>query len=180
MKVLGIVGGSKSNGNTVKLVEEVLAGAREAGHETVLFKLSEMSIGHIGDRGGEVTFPKDDFNKIMPHIESMGAFVLGAPIWFSTVDSRTHAFIQRLYYYSSYHSEENRKKWPAGAKAVNVITYGWDDPHIYDGVLEWLKDMEKGYGMKNIRGIAAENTSEKPVENRRALLKKAHDAGKKL
>ncbi len=79
MKVLGIVGGSKGNGNTVKLVEEVLAGAREAGHETILFKLAEMRIGHIGDRGGEVTFPKDDFNDIMPHIESMGALVLGAP-----------------------------------------------------------------------------------------------------
>lgn len=180
MKVLGIVGGSKSNGNTVKLVEEVLTGAREAGHETILFKLSEMSIGHIGDRGGEVTFPIDDFDEIMPHIESMGAFVLGAPIWFSTVDSRTHTFIQRLYYYSRYHSDANRKKWPAGAKAVNVITYGWDDPHIYDGVLKWLKDMEKGYGMKNIRGIAAENTGKKPVVTRRVLLKKARDAGRKL
>ena len=133
-----------------------------AGHETILFKLVGDENRPLGDRGGEVTFPKDDFKEIKPHIESMGALVLGAPIWFSTVDSRTHAFIQRLYYYSSYYSEENRTKWPSGAKAVNVITYGWDDPHIYDGVLKWFKDMEKGYGMKNIQGIAAENTGEKP------------------
>jgi FMN-dependent NADH-azoreductase len=63
---------------------------------------------------------------------------------------------------------------------VNVITYGWDDPHIYDGVLDWLKEMEKSYGMKNIRGIAAENTGEKPVETRKALMKRARDIGAKL
>ncbi len=180
MKVLGIVGGSKSNGNTVKLVEEVLAGAREAGHETVLFKLAEMNIGHIGDSNGEVTLPSDDFDRIKPHIESMGALVLGAPIWYGTVDSRTHVFIQRLYYYSTYYSGENRAKWPKGSKAIDVITYGWDDPHVYDGVLDWLKDTWKGYGMKSIKGIAAENTGEKPVETRKALLKRARDAGRKL
>jgi multimeric flavodoxin WrbA len=180
MKVLGIVGGAKQEGNTVKLVEEVLAGAKEVGHETILFKLVDMQIGHIGDENGNATFPKDDFDKIKPHIETMGALVLGAPIWFGTVDSRAHAFIQRLYYYSSYYDEENRKKWPKGAKAVNILTYGWDDPHIYDGVLDWLKDMEKGYGMKNIKGLVAENTGEKPVSSRKNLLKKAREIGKKL
>jgi multimeric flavodoxin WrbA len=180
LKVLGIVGGAKHYGNTVSLVEEVLAGAREAGHETVLFKLVDMQIGHLGDDNGKTTFPKDDFDKIKPHIESMGALVFGAPIWFSTVDSRTHAFIQRLYFYSSFHSKENKKLWPKGAKAVNIITYGWDDPHIYDGVLDWLKNMEKGYDMKNIKGIVAENTGEKPVVDRKSLLKKARDAGRKL
>ena len=180
MRVLGIVGGAKKDGNTVKLVEEVLAGAREAGHETVLFKLVETKIGHLGDRNGETTFPRDDFDEIMPHLESMGALVLGAPIWFSTVDSRTHAFIQRLYYYSSYYSEKNRSRWPKGVKAVNIITYGWDDPHIYDGVLVWLKEMEKGYGMKNIKGIIAEGTGEKPVETRKTLLERARDIGRKL
>lgn len=180
MKVLGIVGGAKGNGNTVRLVEEVLAGAREAGHETVLFKLVDTKLDHLGDKDGVTTFPRDDFEEMKPHIESMGALVLGAPIWFSTVDSRTHAFIQRLYWYSGYYSEENKAKWPKGAKAVNVITYGWDDPHIYDGVLDWLKEMEKSYGMKNIRGIAAENTGEKPVETRKALMKRARDIGAKL
>ncbi len=180
MKVLGIVGGAKRDGNTAKLVEEVLAGAREAGHETILFKLGELEIGHLGDKDGETTFPNDDFEKIKPHIESMGALVLGAPIWFSTVDSRTHAFIQHLYWYSSYYSEENKAKLPKGAKAINCITYGWDKPHIYDDVLDWLKEMEKGFGMKKIKGIAASNTGEKPVETRKNLLKKARDAGRNL
>ncbi len=180
MKVLGILGGANRNGNTARLVEEVLAGAREAGHETVLIKLVDEKIGHIGYSKGESTFPKDDFDSIKPHLETMGAIVIGAPIWYSTVDSRTHAFIQRLYYYSSYYSEENRKRWPTGVKAVNIITYAQSDPHYYDQVLAWLKTIEKDYGMKGIKEIVAENTGEKPVETRKDLLKKAGEIGKKL
>ncbi len=144
MKVLGILGGANKDGNTAKLVEEVLAGARDAGHETVLIKLVDEKIGHIGYRNGEATFPKDDFEVIKPHIETMGALVIGAPIWYSTVDSRTHAFIQRLYYYSSYYSEENRKRWPKGVKAVNIITYAQSDPHYYDQVLDVAQGDREG------------------------------------
>ena len=180
MKVLGVIGGPKKNGNTVKLVEAVLKGAEEAGHEVILFKLADMKIGHLGDKNGNVIFLNDDFEEIKPHIESMGAFVLGAPIWFSTVDSRTHAFIQRLYWYSGYYNEENKAKWPKGVKAVNCITYGWDDPYIYDNVLVWLKDIEKGYGMKNIKALVAEGTGDKPVEKNAALVKKARSVGKRL
>ena len=180
MKVLGIIDGPRKNGNTVKLVEAVLNGAREVGNEVLSFKLSDMNIGHLGDENGEITFPDDDFPKIMPHLETMDAFVLGAPIWFSTVDSRTHAFIQRLYWYSGYYSDKNTARWPKGVKAVNCITYGWDDPNIYDNVLDWLKDMERGYGMKNIKSLVAEGTGDKPVEGNHALLRKARSIGRKL
>ena len=180
LKVLGILGGANRDGNTAKLVEEVLAGAREAGHETVLIKLVDEKINHIGYSKGKSTFPKDDFEAIKPHLEDMGAIVIGAPIWYSTVDSRTHAFIQRLYYYSSYYSEENRKRWPKGVKAVNIITYAQSDPHYYDQVLIWLKTIEKDYGMNGIKEIVAENTGEKPVKTRKDLLKKAHELGQKL
>ena len=180
MKVLGILGGANRDGNTAKLVDEVLAGAREAGHETILVKLVDERIGHIGYSKGTSTFPKDDFEAIKPHLETMGAIIIGAPIWYGTVDSRTHAFIQRLYYYSSYYSEENRKRWPKGVKAVNIITYAQSDPHYYDQVLSWFKTIEKDYGMKGIKEIVAEDTGEKPVETRKDLLKRAREIGKKL
>jgi multimeric flavodoxin WrbA len=180
LKVLGILGGANRDGNTAKLVEEVLLGANESGHETVLIRLVDEKIGHIGYRGGKSIFPRDDFEKIKLHLETMGAIVFGAPIWYSTLDSRTHTFIQRLYYYSGYYSDENRKKWPKGVKAVNIITYAQSDPHYYDRVLEWLKAIEKDYGMKSIKEIIAEDTSEKPVQTRRELLRRAHNIGKKL
>jgi hypothetical protein len=89
-------------------------------------------------------------------------------------------FINRLYYYSSYYSEENRRRLPKGVRAVNVITYGQDDPHYYDDVLEWAKDMEKGYGMKGIMSLVAEGTGDKPVESRPRLLNRAREIGRIL
>ena len=63
---------------------------------------------------------------------------------------------------------------------MNIITYAQSDPHYYDQVLQWLKTIEKDYGMKGIKEIVAEDTGEKPVETRRDLLKKAYNIGKKL
>jgi len=50
MKVLGVVGGARREGNTSRLVEEVLNGAREAGHEIILFRLADMDIRHWAAR----------------------------------------------------------------------------------------------------------------------------------
>ena len=52
----------------------------------------------------------------------MGALVIGSPIWYGHVDTRTFNFINRTYVYNKHYSEENAKKWPK-AKAVNVLTY---------------------------------------------------------
>ena len=80
MKVLGILGGANRDGNTAKLVAEVLTGAKEAGHETVIIRLVDEKIDHIGYSKGESTFPRDDFEEIKPHLETMGAIIIGAPI----------------------------------------------------------------------------------------------------
>ena len=61
MKVLGVVGGPRRTGNTARLVEEVLAGARDAGHETHVFYLAEMELGPLGHDGQKYEYPEDGF-----------------------------------------------------------------------------------------------------------------------
>ncbi len=180
MKVLGVVGGAKREGNTSRLVEEVLSGAREADHATILFKLVDMKIHHLGNKDGRTTFPDDDFRQMTPHVETMGAFVIDTPIWEGTADSYTHVFLHRLYYYSKYYSEENVHLFPRGVKAVNAITYGQKDPHKYDGVLEWLASVERVHGIRSIKSIVAEDAGERPVATRPDLLTKARRIGMNL
>jgi len=112
MNVLGIVAGPRKNGNTARLVSEVLEGAKDAGHETLLFNLSEMEIMplEVGDEG--YSYPEDGFMELMPHIESMDALVFGTPIYYDHVSSRAKLFIDRLYYYGKSHGEEYREKFP--------------------------------------------------------------------
>ncbi|HUV33912.1 MAG TPA: flavodoxin family protein, partial [Candidatus Desulfaltia sp.] len=82
MKIIGVVGGPRKTGNTARLVEEVLAGAREAGHETHRFYLGEMEIRPLDHDGGGYVYPEDDFESMMPHLETMGGIVMGTPIYY--------------------------------------------------------------------------------------------------
>ncbi|MCW4051333.1 MAG: flavodoxin family protein [Candidatus Bathyarchaeota archaeon] len=181
MKVLGVVCGPRKTGNTARLVEEVLAGASEAGHETKIFYLSEMEITPLkaGDDG--YIYPDDGFAEIMPHIESMGALVQGTPIYYDHVSSRTKLFIDRLYYYSRSHGDEYRAKFPDGVKCVNIITCGWDKPDVYNEVLEWWNRRMTNYWKMSIHGtLKAYGTGNKPVAKNLELLGDARSMGRSL
>jgi multimeric flavodoxin WrbA len=162
MKILGVVGGVHREGNTTKLVEAVLDGAHHAGNETKLVKLVELDFDHMHEKDGKW----------------MGGFVLGAPIYFGQVDSRTMKFIERLYYWSQSHGEEYAAKFPKNVKAVNCITFGQPDAAAYNKVLDWLVSLEKGRGMVNHGNIVAEATRSKPVTSRIDLIEKAYMLGK--
>jgi len=92
LKVVGVIGGPKHEGNTYKLVRAVLDGALDAGHTVVTWRLRDVFIGQIGYFEEKVLLPLDDFDKMQPDLESMDALVLGAPIWYGQVDTRTFNF----------------------------------------------------------------------------------------
>jgi putative NADPH-quinone reductase len=182
MKVLGVVGGPHREGNTVRLVEAVLEGAREAGHETVLVKLADLDVRHIEEKDGRLYYPDDDMaRKLGPHLESMGALVLGTPIYYDHVDSRMKQFIDRLHYWSKTHGDEYRRRFPDDVKVVNCITCGWDDPEAYDDILAWMRErMEHYWRMRHVADLRAEGTGSKPVSSRKDLLERARRIGRSL
>jgi multimeric flavodoxin WrbA len=181
MKVIGVVGGPRRTGNTARLVEEILAGAREVGHETRIFYLGEMEIRPLGHDGERYVYPEDDFTSMMPHLESMGGLVNGTPIYYDHVSSRTKLFMDRLYYYSKSHGDEYRRRFPDGVKCVNVITCGWDNPNAYDEVLKWMDGRMRNYWrMKIVGGLKAHGTGNLPVAENMELLKRARGLGRSL
>ncbi|MCW4050484.1 MAG: flavodoxin family protein [Candidatus Bathyarchaeota archaeon] len=179
MKVVGVIGGAKRDGNTYKLVKAALDGALEAGHTTVTWRLMDVYIGHLGHFADEILPPIDDFEKMQPDLESMGALVLGSPIWYGHVDTRTFNFINRTYVYNRSYSEENAKKWP-NAKAVNILTYETEDEHTYDHILEWYNHIWDWYGMKESIGLVAAGTTKKPVAEQKELIERAKEIGRNL
>ena len=119
--------------------------------------------------------------RLYPHIESMGALVMGSPIYYDHVSSRTKLFIDRLHYYSKTHGEEYRRRFPKDVKSVNIITYEWEKTDVYDVILDWMNGRMKGYwGMKVVGNLKAEDTTNKPVADRKHLLEKAKDMGRSL
>ena len=181
MKVLGIIAGPRKTGHTAAIVEKTLEGAKEAGHETVLYHLSDLEIKPLETGKDGYLYPEDGFKELMPHIESMDALVLGSPIYYDQVSSRAKLFIDRLHYYSESHGGEYRKKFPDGVKFISAVTCGKDDADAYVEVVDWLEGRMKKYWKMRVHGaLKAHGTGNKPVKDNKTLLEKARELGKSL
>ena len=100
MKILGIEGSPRKNGNTEKLVRRILAGAAEAGAGTNFIKLCECSINFCRGCGtcratGECV-QKDDMDRIVASIQESDIIVIGSPIYVWQVTGYTKVFMDRL------------------------------------------------------------------------------------
>lgn len=181
MKVIGIVAGPRKTGNTARLVEEVLAGAESMGHETLVFYLSELDVAPLGADANGYVYPEDGFVELMPHLESMGALVLGTPIYYDHVSARAKLFIDRLYYYSKSHGDEYRALFPDNVKFIGVFSCGWDNPNVYGEVVDWLnKRMSHYWKMDILDSIKAHGTGNNPTKENKELLNKAKALGESL
>jgi len=104
MKVCGIVGSPKKNGNVDLLVSQVLKGATSQGARTQKIYLNDLNIKPCQSCGVD-PHPKyclfdDDMKLIYDALESYDAIVLGSPVYFDTVSSQTKLMIDLATAYS--------------------------------------------------------------------------------
>lgn len=101
MKVIGIVGSPRKNGNTDILVQQVLRGASTAGAETKIFYLNEMNIKGCQDcnncKDNDHCAQQVDMTLLYDEISETDGIVIGSPIYMSNVSSQTKAFMDRCY-----------------------------------------------------------------------------------
>jgi len=105
MKVIGINGSPRKNGNTAKLLESALEGAKSQGSETELVHLYDLNYkGCIscfvcklkdGESYGTCAV-KDDLTPILKKILEVNAIILGSPIYLGTATGEMRSFIERL------------------------------------------------------------------------------------
>ncbi len=114
MKVLGIVGSNRRNGNTKYLVSKALEGVESLGISTELIDLLDYNYNDcIGCEGCKESYKciiNDDFKEIYKLIEEYDAVVLGSPTYYYNVSAKVKAFLDRLYCYNAF-DEENRSVW---------------------------------------------------------------------
>ncbi len=99
MKVVGISGSPRREGNTETLLKEFLRGAEEKGAETLLFILPEMNIAPCQHCDGCLAEGKcvveDDMWLIYPELETLDAVALASPIQFYGLTADAKAMIDR-------------------------------------------------------------------------------------
>lgn len=118
MKVLGISGSMRANGNTAQLINVILDRVKEAGIETEYISLADKEIRPC--TGCEVcrtakwcATEDDDWASIVDRILECEVLVLGSPTYYYDVSGQLKNFIDRTY--SLYHDRRL-----AGRKAVAV------------------------------------------------------------
>ncbi|MBD3296200.1 MAG: flavodoxin family protein [Candidatus Omnitrophica bacterium] len=102
MKVLGICGSPRKNGNSDILLDEALKGAREAGAEVDKMTIEELDISPCGaeeydkvdERG--LSPVRDDMQRVYDAIFECDAIILASPIFFGSVSSQTKMMIDRF------------------------------------------------------------------------------------
>ena len=104
IRVLGILGSPRLEGNTADLLDAVLDGARDAGADVERLDLARMSINpcvecRSCDEKAECAVKSDDMKEIYSRIRSVDGIVLASPIFFMGVTAQTKAMIDRCQSY---------------------------------------------------------------------------------
>jgi multimeric flavodoxin WrbA len=101
MKILGIVGSPRKNGNTEILMNEALNTARDAGMETEMFLMSEKQVapcdacGLCFEVGSCVV--QDDMQELYDMMDRADAIIIGSPVYFGSVSAQTKAVMDRMF-----------------------------------------------------------------------------------
>ncbi|NLB20771.1 MAG: flavodoxin family protein [Clostridium sp.] len=129
MKVLGIVGSKRKNGNTAHLVNKAMESVvgKEITTETIY--LGDYDIkGCTGCEGCKKTYTcviKDDMMNLYPKILEADAVIIGSPTYFYNISSDMKSFIDRLYAHQIF-DDNDRSVWTSinevlGGKYAVVI-----------------------------------------------------------
>jgi len=101
MRILGIVGSPRKNGNTEILMNEALNFAREAGCETEMFLISDKQVAPCDACGSCFTVGscvvQDDMQELYQMMERADGIIFGSPVYFGSVSAQTKAIMDRMF-----------------------------------------------------------------------------------
>jgi len=99
MRVLGIAGSPRRDGNTFLLLQKALEGAKGAGADTEFIFIPDLKISPCRECGGCDKTGKcvvdDDMQSIYPRLQNAEVIIIASPIFFGNVTANLKAMIDR-------------------------------------------------------------------------------------
>ncbi len=181
MKILGVVGSPRRNGNTHILVSKILEGAKGAGSSTDLLFLGDLKIQecdgcHACWRG--TPCPKhDDMNAVYSKIIESDAIIFGTPVYWYGPTALMKAFIDRLVYFNC---PENRAKI-RGKLAAVAIPHEEASPHAADLLTAFFERCFQYLEMNYVGGVTVGGVTRRgDIKNKTDRLNAAHRFGRRV
>ncbi len=125
MKVLGVCGSARKNGNTLRLIEAVFEPLREAGHECETVELAGKTLqgctacqACYREKDRQCHGRNDFGNELIEKMDAVDVIILGSPVYFADVSAEMKALIDRSGYVAKANDNMFRRKVGAAVVAV--------------------------------------------------------------
>ena len=153
ISVLGIAGGTRRGGNSETLLERALAGARDAGADTELVRLLDLTISPCICPQSEdcmltgVCTVLDDMQGLYAKLRSVDLIYIAFPVTFRGVPAQTKALYDRTQpmWVRKYMMGQQLRRDDESGRALIIATADRDDPSEFDGAIQatrsWLVSM---------------------------------------
>ena len=182
VKVLGVEGSPRQNGNTEKLVRAILEGAAEKGADTKFYKLCKMNIslclGCFSCRETGTCVTRDDMALLLEEIQHSDAIILGSPVYMWQVSGQTKLFMDRLvpFIKPDFTSRLKGKK-----RLFMVFTQGNPDEQTFKVYFEYLENLFSflHYDVKGTMVVTG-TRDQNDILQQAKVLEKAKNLGKDL
>ena len=186
MKVLGVMGSPRSQGNTELLLDKALEGAREAGAEIEKVFVSKLKISpcleiHACLEDGNCAI-KDDMQLLYKKLLKADHVVFASPIFFYGITSQAKAIVDRCQalwvrrYVLGMGKEDKRER-----RGVFISVGATQGEKLFDGAVLTVKYFFDAIGVKYagdllVRGVANKGQ----IEERPTALQDAFRLGQEL
>jgi multimeric flavodoxin WrbA len=190
IKILGIVGSRRKDGNTSALVQRAVKAAEEEGVQAEIIFLGDYVIKDCtGCEGCKDTYKcviNDDMQKLYPRLLEADAIILGSPTYFYNVSAAVKAFIDRCYCFEVF-AKDDRSIWMGiyealgGKYAVVMAVCEQSSKADMGNTIEAMTKSLEALGYRVIDTLQALGLFKKQdVLNNEKILDQAAKAGKKL
>ena len=131
MKVLAINGSARKNGNSATMLMHAIKGTEEAGAETQLVNLYELtykgctgcvSCKLLGGRSFGRCAQRDDLTPILDKAIDSDVLFLASPIYFNDVTGELRSFLERLWFPAITYTKDRRLLYPRRIKVGMIFT----------------------------------------------------------
>jgi multimeric flavodoxin WrbA len=187
MKVLGIYGSPRKNGNSDLLLQEALKGAQSLGAETQTIRSFDLKMSGCHECGAcdktGVCVIKDDMDEIYPKLVESEVIILASPMFFYGVTSSAKAVIDRCQALWSRRmiekTPEKRRQYDSG-RGYLIAVGATKGSNLFEGaqlVAKYFFDaLDKSYeGGLLVKSVEGKNA----ILERPEALKDAFEMGRK-
>jgi multimeric flavodoxin WrbA len=184
-RIVAFFGSPRNNGNSTKLVKQVLAGAESAGATVVTYNLNDDGIkgcqGCYYCRMNEGCSTQDKLQPMYQAIKEADGVVVGFPVYFMNISGQSKQWIDRLFPMIGNDADGNFSPRYPGKKVVAAYAQGNGDKEMFSEVIESTNMFFAMFGWEVISSLLSYGSNDDlqyviPQE----LMDEAFAAGKTL